>query len=294
MILSAATEGEDAVILDLEDACPLAEKETGRIFARDAIGTLKRHGLDVFVRVNSFDTGFTEQDLDYVVVEGLDGILLPKAESAEDIVRLDTLLTNYEARRGLSAQSLAIIALVESPRGIEAAPAIISASKRVIALAFGAGDYSRELGIGMGVTSLSPDDRFLMASHPRACIALAARAANVLALDTPFFGLVIDLDGLVHEARQARLVGFTGKLLVYPRHIAPVNQVFSPAAEELDLARKVIAAYEEARAKGLGATSLGGKMIDYGSYRRAASLVAMDERLAAKEKQRVLAQASPA
>ena len=85
MITTAATESGDAVILDLEDACPIAEKETGRIFARDSIPMLKEEGMDVFVRVNSFDTGLTEKDIAYVVVKGLDGVMLPKAESKEDI-----------------------------------------------------------------------------------------------------------------------------------------------------------------------------------------------------------------
>lgn len=286
MITTAATESGDAVILDLEDACPIAEKETGRIFARDSIPMLKEKGMDVFVRVNSFDTGLIEKDIDDVVVKDLDGVMLPKAESKEDIFRLDELLKIEEGKKGLTSNSVAILPLLESPKGISAVSEIISGSQRVIGVSFGAGDYSREIGAGMGVTSLSPEEYFLMASHPRSCIALAARAAGIFAIDAPFFGLVIDLDGLIREARKVKLMGFTGKLLVHPRHVDPVNQVFSPSKEEIDFARRVIKAYEEAKAKGLGATSLGGRMIDYGSYRRALNLISIAEKISEREKKK--------
>jgi citrate lyase subunit beta/citryl-CoA lyase len=286
MITTAATESGDAVILDLEDACPIAEKETGRIFARDSIPMLKEKGMDVFVRVNSFDTGLTEKDIDYVVVAGLDGVMLPKTESKEDIFRLDQLLKIEEEKKGLALNSIVILPLLESPKGISAVSEIISGSQRVIGVSFGAGDYSREIGAGMGVTSLSPEEYSLMASHPRSCIALAARAAGIFAIDAPFFGLVIDMDGLIKEVRKVKLMGFTGKLLVHPRHVEPVNQVFSPSKEEIDFAKRVIKAYEEAKAKGLGATSLGGRMIDFGSYRRALNLISVAERIEEKEKRK--------
>jgi len=284
MITTAATEGEDAAILDLEDACPIAEKETGRVFARDSIPMLKEKGIDVFVRVNSFETGLTEEDLSYVVVKGLGGIMLPKAELKEDIIRLDHLIREEEQKKGLPSNGISILPLIESPKGVSSLSEIISGSPRIIGVSFGAGDYSREIGAGMGVTSLSPEEYSLMASHPRSCIALAARASGIFAIDAPFFGLVIDLDGLIKETRKVKLMGFTGKLLVHPRHVDPVNQVFSPTKGEVDLAKRVIEVYEEAKAKGLGATSIGGRMIDYGSYRRALNLISIAEKIAEREK----------
>lgn len=286
MITTATAEGGDAVILDLEDACPVAEKETGRVFARDSIPMLKEKGMDVFVRVNSFDTGLTEEDVRYVIVAGLDGVMLPKSESKEDIVRLDQLLTTEEEKKGLAPKSIAILALLESPKGICKVAEIISGSERVIGVSFGAGDYSREIGAGMGVTSLSADEFFLMASHPRSCIALAARAAGVLAIDSPFFGLVIDTESLTKESRRVKLMGFTGKLLTHPRHVEPVNQVFSPGKDEVEFAGRVIKAYEEAKAKGLGATSMGGRMIDFGSYRRALNLISIAEKISERARKK--------
>ena len=288
MINSAITEGEDAVILDLEDACPLSEKETGRVFARDAAAMINEAKIDFFVRVNSFDTGLTEEDLNYVVVDGLDGIMLPKAESKEDVDKLDRLLTAAEKKKGLKHGSIAIIPLIETPKGVFDVEDIISASNRVIAVSFGAGDYSREIGAGMGVTRLSSEEYNLMVYYPRCQVALAARAAGVLAIDSPYFGYVIDIDGLVEETSKVKLMGFTGKQLTHPRHVSPVNQVFSPSEEEIDFAEQVNKAFEEAQAKGLGATTIGGKMIDYGSYKRATALLATAERIAEKDKARIL------
>jgi citrate lyase subunit beta/citryl-CoA lyase len=282
MIETALGEGEDAVILDIEDGCPLDEKETGRIFARDAIPRIRKKKIEVFVRVNSLETGMTKEDIEYVVQEELTGIMLPKTEEAEDILAVESLLSETEKKRGISSGKVAILPLIETPRGVLNVNEIIRASSRVIGISFGAGDYSREIGAGMGVTSLSKDEYWLMAYHPRSVISLAARAAGVLAIDAPYFGLIIDVEGLREETKKIKLMGFTGKLLTHPRHIEPVNQVFTPSEDEVTFARKVIEVYEEARNRGLGATSIGGRMIDYGSYKRALSVIAIAERIAEK------------
>jgi citrate lyase subunit beta/citryl-CoA lyase len=273
MITNATAEGADALILDLEDGCPVHEKETGRVFARDAIPMLIKHEVSVFVRVNSLETGLTKIDLSYVVVQGLDGLMLAKTESAEDIQKVDELLQSEEKKKGLEPNSVCLIALIETPKGILNIRGIIDANPRVIAVGFGAGDFSREMGAGMGVTKLSPEEYFPMILHARSSMAMAARAAGVQAIDTPFFGLVIDLEGLAREAEKVKLLGFSGKQLTHPRHVAVVNETFSPAKDDVEFAKKVVDAYEEARAKGLGATTIGGKMIDYGSFKRAESLL---------------------
>jgi len=274
MINNATSEGADAIILDLEDGCPMAEKETGRVFARDSISMLKEHGLDVFVRVNSMETGITATDIEYVVVPGLDGIMLAKTESREDVTALDDLLKKQEEKKGIPPGSVQVMALLETPKGILKIQEIIAASPRMVAVGFGAGDFSREMGAGMGVTKLSPDEYFPMVLHARSSIAMAARAAGVQAIDTPYFGLVIDLEGLARESEKVKLLGFSGKQLTHPRHVEVANQVFSPAGPDVAYAKKVVEAYQEAKAKGLGATTLGGKMIDYGSFKRAESLLA--------------------
>ena len=123
----------------------------------------------------------------------------------------------------------------------------------------------------------------------RSNIALASRAAGIQAIDTPFFGLVIDLEGLRRETEKVKLLGFSGKQLTHPRHVFTANEVFSPAKEEIDFANQVVTAYEGARAKGLGATTMGGKMIDYGSFKRAESLLSFAAAIAEREKHAVSA-----
>lgn len=284
MIHNATTEGADAIILDLEDGCPIAEKETGRVFARDSISMLKQHGLDVFVRVNSIETGLTATDIEYVVVKGIDGIMLAKTESKEDVQKIDGLLRKEEEKKGLVMESVVLMALIETPKGIMNIREIIEASKRMVAVGFGAGDFSREMGAGMGVSKLSPEEYFPMVLYARSAMAVAARAAGIHAIDTPFFGLIIDLEGLAKESEKAKLLGFSGKQLTHPRHVDVVNQVFAPAFGDVAFAERVVADYEEARAKGLGATTIGGKMIDYGSFKRAESLLALSRAIEEKEK----------
>jgi citrate lyase subunit beta / citryl-CoA lyase len=289
MIHSATTEGADAVILDLEDGCPIAEKETGRVFARDSIAMLKEYGLDVFVRVNSLETGLTETDIAYVVVRGIDGIMLAKTESEEDIRSVERLVKAEEDKKGLAPGSVALMALIETPKGIMNIRDIIAAGKRMVAVGFGAGDFSREMGAGMGVSKLSPEEYFPMILYARSAMAVAARAAGVQAIDTPFFGLIIDLEGLAKESEKAKLLGFSGKQLTHPRHVDVVNRVFAPHKEDVAFAKQVVAAYEEAKSKGLGATTIGGKMIDYGSFKRAESLLALSRAIEEREKKAIAA-----
>ena len=287
MITNATAEGADALILDLEDGCPMSEKETGRVFARDSIPMLKEQKAKVFVRVNSLETGLTETDISYVVTQGLDGIMLAKTESKEDIFTIDRLLQEEELKKGLELKSVLLIALLETPQGILNIREIIAASDRVVAVGFGAGDFSREMGAGMGVTKLSPEEYFPMVLYARSNIAMTARAAGIQAIDTPFFGLVIDLEGLIRESEKVKLLGFSGKQLTHPRHVASVNAAFSPAEEDVAFARMVVKVYEEARAKGLGATTIGGKMIDYGSFKRAEALLSTARVIEARAKRAV-------
>ncbi len=122
MITNATAEGADALILDLEDGCPMSEKETGRVFARDSIPMLKEQRAKVFVRVNSLETGLTEIDISYVVTQGLDGIMLAKTESKEDVFTIDRLLQEEESKKGLELTSVLLIALLETPQGIHPSP----------------------------------------------------------------------------------------------------------------------------------------------------------------------------
>jgi len=282
MITKAATLPADAIILDLEDAVPLPDKPTARIMVRDSIKGVKSGGAYVFVRVNALSTKLTSEDLRFVVAKDLDGVMLAKTETKSDIVELDGMLTEEERALGLKPQSLAIVPLSESARSVVNAYEIASASKRVVAVAFGAGDYYRDLG--RSVASLSPEQTELL--YARSQIANSSVAAGVPAIDTVFFGLLTDREGFVKETKLAFQLGFKGKLLVHPTQIEPVNKVFSPSSDEVKYANRVVEAFEAAQAKGLGAISFEGKMIDEMNYKQAKDVVNFAELVSKKEEMR--------
>ena len=285
MLNKAATEMEDGVLMDLEDACPVAERETGRIFARDITPLLRKKGIDVLVRVNSLQTGVTAEDLKIVVTEDLDGIMLPKAESRENILEVAELLAQQEKEKKLK-RKISIVPLLESPKGILNAYQIGAASDRVAALGFGAGDYLRELGEGFTIATMTPDEYWPVLLYPRAVISNTACALGIPALDTPFFGLLIDTEGLEWEASRAKLLGFKGKLLTHPRHVETVNRVFSPSPEDVALSRRMVEGYKEAAAQGKGAAVMDGRMIDYAMFQMGMEMIAKAEGIAAKAKLR--------
>lgn len=282
MIAKAATLPADAIIFDLEDAVPLPDKETARIMVRDSIKAVKSGGAYVFVRVNGLATGLTAEDLKFIVVEGLDGVLLPKAGTGADVIELSSLLEAMERKRGIEPSSVKIVPLVETAKGVVNAYEIASASERIAAVAFGAGDYYGDLG--RSVASLTSEQSELL--YARSQTVVGSRAAGVQALDTVFFGLLSDSEGLAREALLARQLGFKGKLLIHPAQIGVVNRIFSPSAEEAEEAKKIVVAFEEAESRGLGAISLEGKMIDYMNYRQAKDLVSFVEFIAGREEKR--------
>lgn len=285
MLNKAATEMEDAVLIDLEDACPVAERETGRIFARDIAPILKSKGIDVLVRVNSLSSGATAEDLRIIVTKDLDGIMLPKAETREDIRKVAALLSREEKKKKLKRKS-AILPLLESPRGILNAREIATASRRVAGLGFGAGDYMRELGEGFTIAKLTPDEYFPILLYPRTVIANTALAFHLLAIDTPFFGLLIDNAALERETSNVKLLGFKGKMITHPRHIETVNRIFSPSEEDVSLSRRMVAGYREAAAQDKGSAVLDGRMIDYAMYQMGLEMLARAEGIAQKAKLR--------
>jgi citrate lyase subunit beta/citryl-CoA lyase len=282
MITKAATLATDAIILDLEDAVPLPDKATARIMIRDSIKAVKSGGSYVFVRVNALTTGLTAEDLKFVVVEDLDGIMLAKTGTGSDVVELDGMLEETEKGLGLGQGSIKVVPLIETVKGVVNAYGIASASERVVATAFGAGDYYGDLG--RSVSFLSGEQTELL--YARSQVVNCSGAAGVQSIDTVFFGLLTDKEGFMKETMLALQLGFKGKLLIHPTQIEPVNQAFSPSTDEVEYARKVVEAFEGAQAKGLGAISLEGKMIDYMNYKQAKGLVSFVELIAEKEEKR--------
>jgi citrate lyase subunit beta/citryl-CoA lyase len=261
----------DAVVLDLEDSIPVADKDTARVFIRDSLKSAGSGSAEVYVRVNGLITGLTAEDCDFVVQEGLAGIVLPKVESKKDVLESEKMIAELESERGLAATPL--IVTIETAKGVMSAYEIASASKKVIAMGFGAVDYTRDLG-----TTLSKEGTELFV--PRSIVAMASRAAGVQSLDTVFIDLA-DEQGLIKDSQTARQLGFKGKFLVHPCQIDPVTKVFSPSLKEVEYARRIASAFREAEAKGLE-----GRMIDIPVYQQAKDLIALSEAIAEKEKKK--------
>ena len=280
MINKAKTLAADGIVFDLEDSVPLPDKEAARIMVRDNVSAVKSGGAYTLVRINDLSTGLTAEDVKVVAVRDMDGITLPKAEAKSDILALGDMLTEAEKTHGLEPGSFKVFPLIETAKGVVNAYEIASASERVIGLGFGAGDYCRDLG--MRVSSVSPEQTELLFARSQTVI--CSRAAGVQALDTVFFGVLSDLDSFEKEAMLALKLGFKGKSLIHPSQIEIANRIFSPSPEEVDYAGKVVEAFEQAQAKGMGAVSLEGKMIDYMTYRQAKDLMATVAAMAEREK----------
>ena len=275
MIYKATTLNADAYILDLEDAVPMMDKETGRIFVRDSIEMLKEAGQTIFVRVNGLRTGLTFEDLRYAVQPGLDGIVIPKCEGKGDVRAVERALAELEQERGMEAGAVKIMPLIETTRGLLSAAEIASASERIVALGFGAVDFTRELGT-------SPSKEGIEILYARSHLAVVARAHGLQAIDSPWLD-IMDMDGLKADAQMAKRLGFNGKMLIHPKQIEPVNSVFTPSDEEVALARRIVEEFEEAKARGVGAISLDGMMVDEANYKQAKALLALVELIEERE-----------
>lgn len=275
MMEKAPTYGADGIILDLEDSVPLSEKEKARPMVREALEKLGGHS--VFVRVNGMGTGLTEGDLEAVICEPLSGVILPKAESAEAMRELDGIIERLEQERGLKKGQMEVIPFIESTRGVHSVYEILTAVERVSSVAFGSaedGDLVADLGC-----IWSPEGTSLL--YARSKVVLEARAAGV---DYPLDGVYLNLadeEGLVRESRLARSLGYTGKAVIHPKQVGPVNEVFTPTKEEVEYFSEVIEAFRKAEAEGSAAISLRGRMIDYAIVARAKRVLALAEAIEA-------------
>lgn len=262
--------GADAIILDLEDAVAISEKAATRplvvaAFERD-------RSSRAYVRINGVDSTYWQADVDAVVRARIDGIVLPKAESAEQVKTVDAYLSKQEKAAGIAAGSLELTLIVETARGIVDVDAIAAASPRVARLAFGGGDYTNDLDL-----EWTAEEHEL--SYARARLTHASRAAG---LEPPVDTVVLqvkDQDRFRQSARNGRRMGFHGKLCIHPDQIAPCHEVFTPSADEIERAREIVAAFEAAEAAGNASIQVKGVFVDYPVVYKAQRVLALAQRL---------------
>ena len=252
----------DAILLDLEDGVlppekPAARELLAQYLQRPPGGPLR------FVRINAVGGAWFDEDMKAVLRPGIQGVCVPKVESASDLLTVEALVDGLERRDGLPAGEIRFVVAIESARGLIRAPEIAAASPRVQALMLGGEDFALDLVLS---TQREKEARELI--YVRSALVVAAKSARVLAIDGVFADLD-DEEGFEQDTLQARRLGFDGKSLFHPKQIERINAVFSPSEAEIEYARRVVGAYEEAVARGDGSVALGGQLVDLPIVRRA-------------------------
>ena len=274
----ARTSDADVIMLDLEDSVPLEAKVTARETVVRSLLSFEWANKIVTVRINGLDTPFGYKDLLVVVEKAgsrLDSVVIPKINNAGDIHFADRMLNGIEMNKQFSTP-IGIEASIESAQGLEMVSDIASASARLKTLVFGVADYSSSIGArlvslsghGESETEIYPGHRwnFVMSR-----IVMAAKAHQLLAIDAPY-GNFKDTEGLQHSSAAACALGFNGKWAIHPNQIEVINSIFSPTSADIERARKVLEAYDAAKAEGRGAVSVDGRMIDQATVRLAQQL----------------------
>lgn len=273
----AAGAGADALILDLEDSVPPAEKPAARPMVREALGKIR--GPALYVRVNAAGTPWLEDDVSAVVGEGLAGVVLPKVEQVATLGVVSDLLTAAETRAGLPPGRTEIIVQIETALGVRNTYALATASPRVASVCPGIardGDLQRDLGAAWSLNG--PE-----LAYARAKVLLDAKAAGIA---YPLDGVFADLqddEGFLAEATMARRLGYCGKTLIHPRQIPLAHRAFTPAAKEVAHYRRLLEAFEAAVEAGSAVVNLEGTMVDAAMATRARQFLALAEQVGVQE-----------
>ena len=276
MFVRAAASEADLVFLDLEDATAPAQKEAARAKAVKGLNELDWGRTVRAIRINGLDTQWCHDDIVEVVTgarENLETIIIPKALRARDVWWVDVLLTQLEAKLGLSRQ-IRLEVLIEEVEGLANAEEIATASPRLDALIFGVGDFSLSQGARVD-TNFDPLGEYPgdFWAYARNKVIVAARIAGIDAIDAPYpdYG---NLEGYQRDARRSALMGYTGKWAIHPTQIDVANRVYAPTDEEIALAERNVAAYREGEQKGLGAVGVNGVLVDAAHVKMAQATLA--------------------
>ena len=265
-IEKAITLNVDSIIMDLEDGVALNRKAEARATIAAALSELSFGRTEKLVRLNPVGGSLWSDDFEATISAHPDGYVLPKVESAADVRAVSTALVEAETTYGWESGSIILLALVETARGIVNLREIAESDPRLVALAFGAEDLASDIG---AIRTPEGWEGF----YARSALVLHAKANNLQAIDTPFVRLD-DEEGLIKETRAALHMGYTGKLAIHPKQIAPIHTVFTPTEKEIEAAQRLIDAHDAHQSSGSGVFQLDGKMVDMPMIRAAESVLA--------------------
>jgi len=254
----------DIVCFDLEDSVPNKEKKKARALIKNTLKQRKKYFADIFVRINSPESGIVEADLKEIVQKGIDGIVIPKVNSVKELKQIEKTISTLEKKRKI--KGIRLMPSIESALGVMNCYEIASSSKRIVALVFGIFDLLNDIGIEY--TKGNPPG----AKYSRYKVPVAATAAGVVAVDGIWQDLK-DKNGFTKDCEVGRSLGYVGKSIIHPDQIQTVHKIFHPSKPEIEWAKKVCSVYEELTKKGKGATVIEGKMVDEVHYKRAKALL---------------------
>ena len=260
LAVNAGIHQPDGIILDLEDSVSPGEKDAARILVRNSLGVVDFCGAEQMVRINQLPLGL--EDLDAIIPRQPNLVLIPKCERADDV---RAVAERIAALRVDGGHEIHLMPIIESAAGTLHAFEIAKAAPSVVALAIGLEDYTADIG---AERTLEGKESFWM----RGMVLNAAKAAGVQAIDTVFSD-INDMDGLLESCREAKSLGFDGKGCIHPRQIQVVHRGFAPGEAEIEKARKIVLAFDDAQARGLGVVALGSKMIDPPVVKRAMRVI---------------------
>ena len=265
-IEKAHTRGAQAIILDLEDSVPNSKKEEARNLIENSSKLLKQQGLRVLVRINR-NWSLAVKDIEVAVSSSVDGLLLPKVDSASQVTIIDEIVSDFENRQGDNSRRTQLIAFIETVEGLNNAMDIAASSKRLQGISLGSEDFSARLGV-------EPTRENLI----RPCQEIVYAAVNAGINPLGFCGSIAefsDLDKLTSIVLESRQMGFVGACCIHPNQVKVLNEAFSPTEREIDKARTIIEIYQRSKGEGIGAISVDGSMVDEPVYLRALRVLSL-------------------
>lgn len=265
MLSKAENVFPDAFIPDLEDSVAWEDKDDARNVVHSHLDMLSQTSKLIIPRVNALETGLLKKDLQAVINKNIFAIAIGKIYSSKDVQEISKLISEAEKKQNLENGSIKLILWMETAQAIINAYEILTSNNRIVGSAFGAEDFTND----MGIHRTENEQEILFARNQ---LSIASKAANVIALDTPFFAFK-NPESLRNNSLFARSIGFKGKFAIHPAQIDIINECFSPSQKEIDHAIKVIEIFEEAKKQGRGSTSLDGLVIDVPVVKRAESLL---------------------